>query len=238
MAIKQQPMKNKTVIITGANGNLGSAVTAHFLQQGYRVIATVFNEAAKEAVTEHPDLFVEAVDLTDEEMAIRFIRQSIIRFGRIDAALMLVGGFAAGNLSATPGNEIDKQISLNFKTAYHIARPLFGHMQENNNGRLVFIGARPATDADAGKDLLAYALGKSLLFRLAEYLNAEAKGKNITASVIVPSTLDTPLNRKNLPRIDPEDLVNPANLAEVMEFIVSEKGRALRENVVKVYANC
>jgi NAD(P)-dependent dehydrogenase (short-subunit alcohol dehydrogenase family) len=231
-------MKNRTVIITGANGNLGSAVTAHFLQQGYQVIATVMNDAAKEALGKNRNLSVETVDLTNEENTNQFIQQSLLKFGRIDIALMLVGGFASGNISVTTSEEIGKQISLNFTTAYHLARPLLASMQENGFGRLVFIGTRPAIDAVAGKDLLAYALSKSLLFRLAEFINAESKGKNITATVIVPGTLDTPLNRKNLPGVDPAGFVSPANLAEIMEFIVSEKGEALRENVVKVYGNC
>jgi len=74
-------------------------------------------------------------------------------------------------------------------------------MLGNNSGRLVYIGSRPALDAKSGKDVLAYALSKSLLFKLAEFLNEEAKGKNITATVVVPSTLDTPLNRQNMPAL-------------------------------------
>lgn len=227
----------KTVIITGANGGLGTAVTAGFLSKGYRVIATVREEKSKKELAEHAGLHTEVVDLADEQAAEAFIRGAIIQYGNIDAALLLVGGFAAGNLAATGSADIRKQINLNFDTAYHVTRPLFQHMMENNNGRIVFIGGRPALQASAGKNLIAYGLSKSLLFKLAEYLNAEAKGKNVTVSVVVPSTLDTAANRKSMPDADAASWVKPASLAEILDFIVSGKGEPLRETVLKVYNN-
>ena len=84
--------------------------------------------------------------------------------------------------------------------------------------------------------MLAYALGKSLLFNLAEMLNEESKGKNVTATVIVPSTIDTAINRKAMPDVNPEDWVKPEQLAEILEFVISEKGSPLRETVLKVYS--
>ncbi len=142
-----------------------------------------------------------------------------------------------GNMAGTSVSDIDKQIALNFKTAYHVTQPLFGHMMANGNGRLVFIGARPALEATQGKNLVAYGLSKSLLFKLAEYLNEEAKGKNVTVTVVAPSTLDTPLNRKSMPDTDPAIWVKPAALAEILEFIASDKNLPIRESVIKVYNN-
>ena len=150
---------------------------------------------------------------------------------------MLVGGFAAGNIGATTGAAIQKMFSLNFETAYFLTRPLLAHMQEKKQGRLLFIGARPALQASQGKDLLAYAITKSLLFKLAEFINESEKGNNITASVIVPSTIDTPVNRQSMPEADPAQWVSPEALAETMEFVVSDKGNTLRETVLKVYNN-
>ncbi len=227
----------KTVIITGANGNLGSAVTQTFLEKGYRVIATVVTESMLADFTAHEYLDVQVVNLTDENETTFFVQSVIAKYQLIDAALMLVGGFAMGNIAATPAVDIDKQLTLNFKTAYHLTRPLFAHMLENGNGRLVFIGARPALEPSQGKDLVAYALSKSVLFTLAELLNAEAIGKNITATVVAPSTLDTPLNRKSMPEIDPAIWVKPQALADLLEFIVSDTGGPLRETVLKVYNN-
>ena len=88
-----------------------------------------------------------------------------------------------------------------------------------------------------GNGLIAYALSKSLLFKLAEFLNEDAKGKNVTATVLVPSTLDTPLNRQSMPEVDPEIWVKPSALAEILEFVVNGKSSVLRETVLKVYNN-
>jgi NAD(P)-dependent dehydrogenase (short-subunit alcohol dehydrogenase family) len=227
----------KTVIITGANGNLGMAVTNAFLSKGYKVIATVINEEARKDMPVHENLQTEAVNLTSEEEAASFVQSAIERNGGIAAALMLVGGFAMGNIAATKSEDIKKQISLNFDTAYNITQPLFQHMLANNYGRLVFIGARPALQAKDGKNLIAYGLSKSLLFKLADYLNEEARGKNVATSVVVPSTIDTALNRKSMPDVNPDNWVKPEALADVLEFLVSDKGNPLRQTVLKVYNN-
>src|SRR5436305_9184548 len=160
----------KTIIITGASGNLGTVVTKKFLDSGYRVVATVIHEDFAKDLTAHPNLQVDIVNLTSESETCSFVQRTISKYKQIDAALMLVGGFAAGDIRATGGAELQKQYSLNFETAYFVARPAFSHMLEKGNGRLVFIGARPALHAADGKNLLAYALGKSLLFKLAEFL--------------------------------------------------------------------
>jgi NAD(P)-dependent dehydrogenase (short-subunit alcohol dehydrogenase family) len=227
----------KNVIITGANGNLGTAVTKLFLDKEYHVIATVESESAKSAVAIHKNLEVFVVNLTNEEETSRFIQSCIEKNDSIDAALLLVGGFAPGNISVTSGTDLHHQIALNFETAYYCTRPLFAHMMDKNRGKIVFIGARPAIMASQGHGLLAYSLSKSLLFKLSEFLNEEARGKNVTASVIVPSTLDTPLNRKYMPDTDPDNWVKPAAIAETLEFLISEKSDALRETVIKIYNN-
>lgn len=227
----------KTVIITGANGNLGTAVTNEFLAKGYSVIATVRSENDQKGFPAHEHLSVAVVDLNDGAGVAAFVQKAIAQYGRIDAALMLVGGFATGDISKTAMQDIQKQIALNFETAFHITQPLFTHMMGNGNGRLVFIGSRPALDASYGKKMIAYGLSKSMLFTLAEYINAEAKGKNVTATVVAPSTLDTPLNRQSMPDVDPGTWVKPSALAEILEFIVSDQAHPLRETVLKVYNN-
>ncbi len=228
---------SKTVIITGANGNLGTAVTDTFLNKGYNIIATVINEEAKKELPPHDNLQVAIVNLTNEAEAESFVQKSIDTHKRIDAALLLVGGFAMGNTAATKMEDIKKQIALNFETAYNVARPLYAHMLENNSGRIVFIGSRPSLKPADGKNLIAYGLSKSLLFKLAEYLNEEAKGKNVTATVVVPSTLDTAINRQHMPDANPDNWVKTEALAEILEFVVSDKGAPLRETVLKVYNN-
>lgn len=227
----------KTIIITGANGNLGTAVTNLFLSKGYRVIATVHKEEEEKDFPAHSNLNVHAIDLSDEQASSSFIQSCMATYKQIDAALMLVGGFAMGKIEETTIADIKKQLTLNFDTAYTVVHSLLAHMLQNNNGRLVFIGSRPALEARDGKNMVAYALSKSLLFKLAEYINAEAKGKNVTATVLVPSTLDTAPNRQSMPNANPDNWVKPEAFAEILEFVVSEKAAPLRETILKVYNN-
>jgi len=178
-----------------------------------------------------------AVNLMDEAASAAFIKDIIAKHGKIQGALLLVGGFAMGDIAATSGKDLLKMFSLNFETAWYSARPLLEHMLESGYGRLVFIGARPALLAADGKNMAAYALSKSLLFKLADFINETAKGSNVVASVVVPSTLDTEINRKSMPGADPGNWVQPGQVADILEFICSDKGLPLREAVYKVYNN-
>ncbi len=227
----------KTIIITGANGNLGTAAVKKFLDEGYTVIAVDGKNDHLDFAKGNDNLEFHSINLSNESDTENFVKSIIANRGKVDGALMLVGGFAMGNVTSTPGSDLQKQFSLNFETAYFLARPLIQHMQQNGYGRLVFIGARPAINPTQGKDLIAYALAKSLLFKLAEFINEENKGTNIVASVVVPSTIDTAINRKSMPDANPENWVKPQQLANVLEFICSEKGMPVRDAVYKVYNN-
>lgn len=224
-------------MVTGANGNLGIAVTHHFLKAGYRVLATVRNQASASELPPHEHLKVETVDLASEEEALNWVTRNSSEYGPVHAALLLVGGFTSGDLESTGSAVIRQQIQLNFETAYHVARPVFQQMLKQDQGRIILIGARPALEPSAGKNLIAYGLSKSLLFKLSEYLNATAKGRNVSATVVTVSTLDTETNRRAMPAADPSKWVKPEALAGILEFIVSPQGDPLRETVLKVYNN-
>lgn len=189
------------------------------------------------AMDAHNELEVRAVDLSKEADVALFIEETLEKHESIEAALMLAGGFSMGNIEKTSTSDLMKMYTLNFETAYNIIRPLFRHMMKKNYGRLVVVGGRPALDTEAGKNMIAYGLSKSLLIKLAEYLNAAAKGKNVTATVIIPSTIDTPQNRKSMAAAKFDDWVKPAQIADLMEVICSEKGIPIREGIIKVYGN-
>jgi NAD(P)-dependent dehydrogenase (short-subunit alcohol dehydrogenase family) len=227
----------KTIIITGANGNLGTVTVKKFLAEGYRVIAVDHSGTHLDFAKSHPDFELRSVNLVIESEVNSFIQEMISKYKSVDGALMLAGGFSGGNLQSTSGEDLKNLYSLNFETAFFITRSLVEHMLTNGYGRLVFIGARPALKAEQGKTAVAYAMTKSLLFKLAELVNADSKGKNVVASVVAPSTLDTALNRKNMPDANPQDWVKPEQVADILEFICSEKGSPLRESLYKVYNN-
>jgi len=210
----------KTILITGASGNLGTATVKKFSDEGYTVVPATHT-----------------IDLTDEETAAQFVQETIKKHGSIEGALLLVGGFAMGKIEETSLADLNKMRALNFDTAFNIAKPIFKHMMERKYGRIVFVGARPALKPEQGKNMIAYALSKSLLFELSNILNASAKGLNVVSSVIVPSTIDTPLNRQSMADADPANWVTPGQIADVLEFICNDKGLPLREGVYKLYNN-
>lgn len=227
----------KTIIITGANGNLGTSTVKKFLDENYKVIAVGGDSKQLDFAINNPNFEFVKVNLINEEETTSFINNSIEKYKKIDAAIMLVGAFAPGKINETNEAMIDKMFSLNFKSAYFIARPLLTHMQQNNYGRLTFIGAKPALLGDLGKNLIAYSLSKSLLFKLADFINEDSKGKNIVASIVVPSTIDTPINRNAMPGSNFDNWVKPEQIADLLELITSQKGNPLRETIIKVYNN-
>lgn len=233
------------VVITGAGGNLGREVVRYFLEQGFRVTATVRDAAEASGLRRELEsrgsyeskedlLEVTELELTDEE-AVRGFAGGTGRRQPVDAVFMLAGGFAMGGVKNTDLEAIRKQLSVNFETAYPLARAFFGHMKERGRGRLVFVGTRPALEPAAGKDMVAYALAKSLLFRLSEMLNEAARGTDVVSSVIVPSTIDTPANRQSMPDADFDKWVKPAQIAALLHMVCSDTGAPLRETVLKIY---
>jgi len=229
-------MSEKTVIVTGANGNLGAAVIKKFSENAFHVIGTVRHKREPKEVNENK--VEEAVlDLLHEKECQQFVEEVIAKNNAIDIAVLTAGGFTMGDIADTKSSDIAKQYQLNFETAYNIARPVFVQMIKQNNGRIFLIGSRQGLDTTKGKSAVGYALSKSLLFRLAEIMNAEAKGKNVEVSVIVPGTIDTPQNRESMPGADFSAWESPSEIAEVIYFYSGEEGRKLHEPVIKVYIN-
>ncbi|MEK7225278.1 MAG: SDR family NAD(P)-dependent oxidoreductase [Bacteroidota bacterium] len=227
----------KIAIVTGSSGNLGKAVITKFIEEGYKVIGTV-NPADPGLLNFPADSFEKiVVDVTSDEESEQFIDSVVSKYGKVDAAVLTVGGFSMGNIAATKTADIQKQYKLNFETAYNIARPVFTQMMKQNHGRIFIIGSKPGLEARYSKGMVAYGLGKSLLFRLAELMNDEAGDHDVMTSVVVPGTIDTPQNRMAMPDANFSDWVKPETLAEVIYMHCSESHAILREPVIKVYGN-
>ena len=227
----------KTAVVTGASGNLGQAVVKKFIDEGYKVIGTVV--PIDPILVNFPASRFEkvAVDLMNEDDAAEFIEDVIKKYGSVDAAVLTVGSFAMGKIADTKTADIYKQYKLNFETAYNVARPVFVQMIKQNSGRIFIIGSKPGLDAKNGKGMVAYGLGKSLIFRLADLMNDEAKGFNVVTSVVVPGTIDTPQNRNAMPDADPSKWVKPETIADIIYFNCTDTASVLREPLIKVYNN-
>jgi NAD(P)-dependent dehydrogenase (short-subunit alcohol dehydrogenase family) len=232
-------MLSKTVIVTGATGNLGQAVVKKFIENDYHVWGTVHPNPGKNIseknLSGNGNLNEIALDLLDEEACKKLVDDVVAHNQKIDVAVLTAGGFTMGDLPTTKTSDIAKQYQLNFETAYNIAKPVFVQMMKQNKGRIFLIGSKAGLDNSKAIGVTAYGLSKSLIFGLAKIINAEAHGKNVVASVIVPGTIDTPQNRKSMPDADFSAWVLPSKIADVIYFYANEEGDVLREPVVKVY---
>ena len=227
----------KTAIITGASGNLGQAVAKKFVGEGYFVAGTIIpNDPVKINISDK-NFETTIVDLMNEEASQKFVEGIAAKQGTIDAAVLTVGGFAMGKIADTKTSDVLKQYKLNFETAYNVARPVFNQMMKQGQGRIFLIGARTGADMHNSKGMVAYGMAKSLIFRLAELMNDEAKGHNVVTAVIAPSTIDTPQNRESMPDADFNKWVKAEAIADVIYFYCTPGASIIREPVIKVYNN-
>ncbi|MBC7849760.1 MAG: SDR family NAD(P)-dependent oxidoreductase [Chitinophagaceae bacterium] len=225
----------KTVLVTGAAGNLGKSVVDKFVSEGWNVVGTISASHPMSAPVSSESKSFIAADLADEDAASSLVQTVLDRHSKIDAAVLTVGGFATGSIAETSSDDVLAQYKLNFETAYNTARPIFLHMKQQGYGRIFLIGSKSGLSSKDGKGTVAYGLAKSLLFRLAELMNIEAKGSNVVTTVIVPSTIDTPANRKSMPDADVSTWVTPDAIAATIYFYCSAEADAIRAPVIKMY---
>jgi NAD(P)-dependent dehydrogenase (short-subunit alcohol dehydrogenase family) len=225
----------RIVFVTGSSGNLGRAITRKFLDAGDKVIGTVLPEEVYTLSDAEKMLKIRHVDLLNELETKEVIENEIREFGGIDIAVLTAGGFAMGDIAHTETSDFYQQLKLNFETTYNTARPIFLEMLKKGRGRIFMTGSRPGLDMQNGQGMVAYSLSKSLIFRLSELMNEEAKGTDVVVTVLVPSTIDTPQNRKSMPEADFSTWMDPASMAEIIFNYCSPLFTGLREPVLKMY---
>lgn len=221
----------KSVLVTGASGNLGGAVVKKFNAEGFRI----YTMDRQQSHFEDTDLVATAIDLTDEAAVNEYITKITAEDSNLKTAVLLVGGFAVGDLKKTDGAALQKMYKLNFETAYFVVRALLSHFEANGGGQFVLIGTRAAFTAKDAAHLVAYGMSKSLVMYLSEIINAYGKDKNIQAAVIVPSTIDTPQNREAMPDADFSKWTTGEAIADTIYYLMTDSGKHLRETVLKMY---
>ena len=226
---------NRTVIITGAAGNLGRAVAQAFAERGASlVLVDLKQEALARAFGSEDERRAFApANLLDADQAEAAGRRAVERFGRIDVLANLAGGFRMGEpVHATSAPTLDFLLDINVRTLVHMAHAVVPRMLEAGGGRIVNVGAYAASRGTAMMG--AYVAAKSAVLRLTESMAAELRDRNINVNCVAPTIIDTPENRAAMPDADPSRWVAPADLASVIVFLASDAARAVHGATVPV----
>lgn len=218
-------MPGKVIVVTGGFGALGRGVIARGREQGLRMAAI--------DVTAPPSGSQDAwgnVDLGSAEAATATMADIRAKFGSIDALLNIAGGFTWQTVAEGDPAAWDKMFALNVKTALIASRAALPHLLESK-GAIVNVGANAALKAAAGMG--AYTASKMGVMKLTESMAEELKGK-VRVNAVLPSTIDTPANRKDMPKADFSTWVAPSELADVMLFLASDAASAVTGALIPV----
>lgn len=220
-------MSDRVIAITGGHGVLGRAVVEAALAEGVKVaVIDHATHPAPEGVLE-----VGSIDLTDPAQAERAIAAVIDRFGQLDALLNIAGGFVWQTVDdAEPA--WDRMHALNVTTALNASRAALSHLKGSPEGRIVNVGSAAAIKAGAGMG--AYGAAKAGVHALTQALAEELKDTSVTVNAVLPSIIDTPANRQDMPNADPAQWVAPTDLAAVILFLASPASRAMTGALVPV----
>lgn len=224
-------LSGKVLVVTGSAGNLGQAVAATL--SGYGARLALLDHARSPPLAQPAGaLHYGGVDLTQADAVQSVMGQIAKQAGRMDGLINLAGGFQWEKLEGGTLNSWDAMYRLNLKTAVVACQAALPHLLQAGGGRIVNVGALGAVNAAAGMG--AYAASKAGVAKLTEALAAELKDRGITVNAILPSTLDTPQNRQDMPQADFTRWVTPTQAAEVIAFLVSDQARAITGALIPV----
>jgi NAD(P)-dependent dehydrogenase (short-subunit alcohol dehydrogenase family) len=226
-------MTGRVFAITGAFGVLGSAVARAAAEQGARVALIDFAKTPPPGLPSGDDVLVlGGVDLSDPVAAGAALDAVADRFGGLDALLNIAGGFRWETLETSLAEGWHRLFLMNVQTAANASRAAIPYLRGSGSGRIVNVGANAAVKASMGMG--PYAASKAGVHSLTESLAAELKADDVTVNAVLPSILDTPTNRADMPKADFASWVPPEDLAAVMLFLASEEARAVTGALVPV----
>ncbi|MEF8812150.1 MAG: SDR family oxidoreductase [Bacteroidales bacterium] len=225
------------IIVTGANGGLGTAVTQKLLNEGYEVHGTIIPgrdnlDDIRATFENNNELNLTKLDILNEEDVENYLTEMNDVYG----VVLTVGGFMMKPFQKTTENDLDKMINLNFKTAFYFARDLVDQFKQRKKGRIFFISSKPGLEK-GGKALTSYSVSKNMLVKLAEIVNEELQGTEASATVIAPDLIDTSANREAMPDSDHDQWIKPEEIADAISFYLSEKADRIREPILKLYGS-
>jgi len=227
--------ENRTVIVTGAAGNLGKAVAAAFAELGANLVLVDVERQRLEAAfgAETGQRTFAPANLLEPASAVQVAQAASGRFGRIDVLCNLAGGFRMGErVHETSAQNWQFLFDINAGTLLNAVRAVVPQMLAAGGGRIVNVGAF-AAQRGVGQ-MGAYTAAKATVIRLTEAMAAELREKNINVNCVLPTIIDTPENRAAMPKADPAKWVSPSDLANVIVFLASDAARAVHGAAVPV----
>jgi len=227
-----QAFHGKILLITGANGGLGRAVTQAFLDAGAMVGGAA--QEIRDSDFSNPNFMALSGAVSTAAEAAAVAQKVKARWGRIDGLMHLIGGFAGGTrVEETTDETFEKMLAMNLRAAFHFIRAVVPGMREQGWGRIVAIGSRTAVVPTAMVG--AYAASKAALVSLVETVALENKDRGITANVILPGTMDTPANRDAMPQADFSKWVDPRQVATLAAWLASDEASQVTGGAIPVY---
>lgn len=225
----------QTVLITGASGALGLQVARRFVQAGVTVHATWFGGTRPSPGPDQP--WLERVkwlemDVRDIESVRRGMPKGPEGHDGVDALVHCAGGFRWTHADEVSDEDLEFLIDTNLKSAFHVVRAVLPGMKKRGFGRIVFVGARATRAGGAGMG--PYAASKAGINLLTESLAEEVKGLDINVNAVLPSIIDTPANRRDMPQADPSKWVRPDELADIIFALTQPWSRAIHGALIPV----
>jgi NAD(P)-dependent dehydrogenase (short-subunit alcohol dehydrogenase family) len=218
-----KPLSNPLkVVITGGLGALGRSVAAVLSARGMQV--ALLDRAPAADVGGAAAVFG-GVDLGDVASAGAAFLQAAQALGGIDALVNVAGGFQWETLEGGSIETWDRLYSMNLRTAVIACKEVLPYLLQAPSGRIVNIGALASVKAGAGMG--AYAASKAGVARLTESLAEELKDKHINVNAVLPSIIDTPANRADMPDADVTRWVSTQSLGAVIAFLLSDDASAI-----------
>ena len=219
-------MKEKVVLITGGGGQLGQTVVPAFVAAGASIVLGDLNPVKMPGVT------ALKADFTDQTQVQSLVDEVIRSSGRLDALINLVGGFATGRVVETEVSLWQRMLSMNLTSAFLLSQAVLPSMLQRGQGRIVHVAARAALEPFPGA--AAYIVSKAGLIGLIRTLSSELEGSGVTVNAVLPSTIDTPANRKAMPGADPSKWARPDSIARALTFLASDAASQITGALIPV----
>lgn len=226
------------VLVAGGSGALGGAVSLAFLEQAAKVIVSYrnpkeFDELKRAAGTRASALQGQEVDVTNDSALKRFVQSVVAEHGRLDVVVNTVGAFAGGGkLWEEDPKVFEQMLAANLRSGYAISRAVIPEMLKQKRGVFINIASRAAVDHAAS--IASYAASKAAAVALMDSLAAELKGTGVRVNSVLPSIIDTPANRKAMPKADFAQWPKPEEIARVILFLASDDAKLVHGASISV----